>query len=303
MKKFMAHGKKSAGVCKLKFKPECKLKFKQIFDIAMLATGAALLLMFAIFAAAPSLVAPYNPKLSFEPFLSCSPQHILGTNNLGYDVFSELVYATRATLIVGLGAAVISLVIGVAMGLLSGYLSGVAGEALNGLINFFLLIPLLPVALIVAAYLGSGQLNIIIIISLLGWCGTARAVRAKTIKLKNMPFVEIMRGLNYSRSRILFFHILPNIADVALARYLSSVAGCILLEATLSFLGLGDASHVTWGLMINYAYKFGGLARGAYNWLLAPGICIMLLELAFYFINYFIESRLETVKSGGNALE
>lgn len=272
-------------------------------SIILLVLGLALFAMFALFAIIPQHIAPYAPTYSFTPFLECSSEHILGTNNLGYDVFSQLVYATRSTLTVGLLAAVISLGIGTVIGLLAGYLSGIVGDGINGIINFFLLIPMLPLALVIAAYLGAGQMNIILIIALTGWCGTARAVRAKTMSLRQMPFVEIMKGLGYSRTRILFRHILPNIADVALARYISTVASCILLEATLSFLGLGDVTNITWGLMINYAYKFGGLARGAYNWLLAPGVCIMLIELAFYFINNFAEHRLRTVRGGGSVLE
>lgn len=276
---------------------------KKAFQILSLSLGVAILLIFLLFAIAPKAFAPCDPKHSYEAFLGISGEHILGTNNLGYDIFSELVYATRSTLLAGLLAALISLVTGTLIGLLSGYAKGVVGEAMNGVINFFLLIPMLPLAIVIGAYLDGGFMDIVLTISLIGWCSTARAVRAKTIKLKSAPFIKIMRGLGYSRVRILFCHILPNVLDVAAAKFITTVASCILLEATLGFLGVGSKVELSWGVMINYAYRFGGLARGAYNWLLAPGVCITLLELAFYFIGSFAEGRLSVVKGGRSVLE
>lgn len=278
-------------------------KLKNAVSAVLLAIGVSILVVFIIFAIGGEGVASYNPKYSFEPFMNISSEHILGTNNLGYDVFSQLVCATHTTLAVGLLSAVISLVIGTLIGLAAGYAKGVLGEILNGFINFFILIPMLPLAIVLGAYLNGGAYDIILTISLLGWCQTARAVKAKTVAVKNAPFIKLMRGFGYSRARILFCHILPNVLDVAVTRYITSVASCILLESTLSFLGVGASVDVTWGVMINYAYKFGGLSRGAYNWLLAPGVCIMLLELSFYFINQFLERRLSAVRGARSVLE
>lgn len=277
-------------------------KRKNIWSIVSLTLGLLILAMFILFAIMPSVIAPYNPKHSFENYLPCSSEHLLGTNNLGYDVFSQLVYATRPTLIIGLFSAFISLCIGLVVGIIAGYLDGVFGEAVNGIINFFVLIPMLPLAIVLGAYLGGGQLNLIVVISLLGWCGTARAVRAKVLKIKSSAFIESAKGLGYKRTRILFVHVLPNVLDVAFARYITSVASCILLEATMSFLGIGSIENVTWGIMINYAYSFGGLTRGAYNWLLAPGICIMLLELAFFLINRFVDFRMNAVRESKRSI-
>lgn len=272
-------------------------KFKDALPYISLFLGLGIMLVFTLFAIMPQVIVPYDPKYSFDSYLPCSGKHLLGTNNLGYDIFSELVYATRSTLIVGVFAAVISLIIGTLVGLIAGSLSGIGSDAANGVINFFLLIPMLPVAIVLAAYMGGGILNVILVISLLAWCGTARAVRAKVLTVKSSPYIESCRVLGYGRAKITFRHILPNVLDVALSRFVPSVASCILLEATLSFLGLGFGT-LSWGTIINYAYKFGGLSRGAYNWLLAPGVCIMLSELAFYLINYYLEFRLNAVKSG-----
>ena len=278
-------------------------KVKNVVSAVLLAIGIGILFTFILFAIAREAIAPYDPKFSFDTFLGISGGHILGTNNLGYDVFSELVYATRTTLVVGLLSALISLVIGTVIGLIAGYANGIFSELLNGFINFFILIPMLPLAIVFGAYLNGGVYDVVLTISLLGWCGTARAVKAKTASVKNSPYIKLMRGLGYSKARILFRHVLPNVLDVALGRYITSVASCILLESTLSFLGVGSSVTVTWGVMINYAYKFGGLARGAYNWLLAPGVCIMLLELAFYFINQFVERKMTAVRGAKSVLE
>lgn len=268
-----------------------------------LVAGIIIMCVFAVFAIFPESVAPYNPETVFEPYQPCSSEHLLGTNNLGRDILSETIYAARSTLAVGLLAALISLVVGTVIGLLAGYLGSIAGEAVNGIINFFLLIPMLPLAIVLAAYLGAGWQNVVLTISLLGWCSTARAVRARTMQLKKMPFTEIMRGLGYSKARILFGHIMPNLREVVVAKYITSVASCILLESTLGFLGLGNVTDITWGGMINLAYKHGGFAMGAYNWFIAPGVCIMLLVLAFYMINYFLEKRADAVKGGSGYLD
>lgn len=265
----------------------------------MLFFGVAIMLVFCIFAIFPKQIARYDLDQMFEPFLGCSRTHILGTNNIGRDIFTEMVFATQSTLVIGLLSAVIALGIGVTVGLLAGYVGGVARSVISGFIDFFLLIPLLPLAIVLASYLGAGQQNIILTIAILGWCGTARAVKGKTSALKNLPFVTALRNLGVGRGRILFGHILPNLREVILAKYIMSVASCILLEATLSFLGLGNVNNLTWGGMVNLAYKHGGLSMGAYNWFLAPGICIMLLVLAFYFINFYLENASKAVLQKG----
>lgn len=278
-------------------------RLKKISNAVLLALGIAIIFTFVLFAIAPSAFAPCDPKFSYEAFLSPSGEHILGTDNLGYDIFSEIVYATRNTLAEGVLAAVLAMAFGTVFGLIAGYAKGVAGEALNGIVNFFILIPTLPLAIVVGAYLNGGVLQITLLVAALAWSGTARAVRAKVADVKNSPYIKLLRGMGLSRTRVLFKHILPNVADVAAAKFITTVSSCILLEATLGFLGAGTSPAATWGVMISNAYKFGGLARGAYNWLLVPGVCITLLELAFYFINTFFERRASLVRGGGSILE
>lgn len=262
-----------------------------------LVAGAAIMLTFILFSLAPSLFTSYSPKEMFTPWLRPCAEHVLGTNDMGYDIFTELVYATGRTLTVGLVSALVALAFGSLVGILAGY-GGILGSFFNGLVNVFLMIPKLPVVIVLAAFAGGGQLQIILIIATFGWVGTARAVRAKVLSLKNAPFIDALKAAGYSPLRITFGHILPNVREVAVARYVVTVASSIMTEATLSFLGMGDVSSPTWGTMINFAYNRGGFLMEAYNWLLAPGVAIMLLVLSFYFINYFLEHRISRVSGG-----
>ncbi|GHV87243.1 hypothetical protein AGMMS50255_5390 [Spirochaetia bacterium] len=233
----------------------------------------------------------------FRAWQPISPYHLLGTNDMGYDIFTELVYAARNTLVIGLTASAISLVLGTAIGLWAGYVSGVTGEAVGGIINVFLLVPMLPAAIVAASYLGAGIGNTAIVIALLGWCQTARAVRTRTAQLKQTAFIESLVILQIPKVRIVFRHILPNLMETVLARYILSVSSCMMMEAALSFIGLGDPSSVTWGGMVNFAYRNGGFARGALNWFLAPGLCITLCSLSFRLLNSFFEYRASLVRS------
>lgn len=267
------------------------------------AVGLLTMIVFILWSLLPFIFAPYSPKEMFMPWGQMSPKHLLGTNDMGYDIFSELVYAARTTLLVGILSALISLVLGTAIGLVAGYSAGWISQALDVLINVFLMIPMLPMTIVLAAFWGAGNGSIILTISLLGWCSTARVVRARTKQLGTSPFVESLRILGIPEWRILVMHILPNLYETILAKYILTVASCMLTEATISFMGLGDITQVTWGGMINFAFKRGGFSRGALNWYLSPGICIILCVLSFYLINEYFEQRANRVQgemgSGG----
>jgi len=263
--------------------------------------GLVMMSIFILWSLFPAVFTLHDPKEMFRPWQKISSLHWLGTNDMGYDIYSELVYAASTTLITGISAAFISLVFGTSIGTLAGYSKGWKSELFNGVINIFLLIPMLPMIIVVAAYLGPGTKNIILTIALLGWCSTARAVRAKTKQLKQSPFVESLIILGIPKRQIIKKHIIPNLSDIVLARYIMSVASYMLMEASVSFVGLGDPTKVTWGGMISFAFKRGGFIRGAANWYLTPGICIMLCVLAFYFINAHFEQRAKEVDGEGQS--
>ena len=270
---------------------------------AAFAIGISILLLFAAFAVFPDAFARFGLKEMNAPWLRPDGNHWLGTNDLGYDVFTEIVYSSGSTLWIGLTAAFISLFLGTGIGLLAGYLPGWLGEIANGIIQVFLMIPMLPMAIVIASFCGTATGNIIWIISILGWCGTARTVRVRAMQLKQTAFVEGLIILGISKSRILLFHVLPNLYEVILSRYIVSVTRCMMLEATLSFLGLGNPTDVTWGRMINLAYRRGGFTRGAYNWLAAPGVCIALIVIAFYLINHALEAKNDEVSGSQSYLD
>ena len=275
------------------------VKHKDLKAGVPLVVGIAILLLFLLWSFFPSMMAPFHPKEMFPPWARPSSVHILGTNDMGYDIFSELVYATATTLLTGVAASLISIFAGTAIGALAGYLEAWKAALINLLIDVFLLIPMLPICIVLASFLGPGTRRIIITISLLGWCSTAKAVRSKTKQLKHADFIESLQILGIPKIKIIFRHIIPNLWDVILARYIISVANCIMLEATISFVGLGDITNVTWGGMINFAFRRGGFTRGTLNWYIPPGVCIILCVQAFYCINMYLESRNKAVSGEG----
>ena len=161
----------------------------------------------------------------------------------------------------------------------------------------FVLLPRLITLIVLSAFLGTSRWHLIFLIAAFSWVGTARNVRAQVIHLNSQPFVENCIIQGYSRFHIVLRHILPNLYEVLISRFLLGVNSCIMMESTLSFLGFGDLYHPTWGTMINFAYKRGAFMRQAYPYLLMPGVCIMGLSLSFYFISLYFEARREAIQN------
>lgn len=256
--------------------------------------GLCLLLLFSLMALRPSLFTPYGLKDMFQRWEGRSAEHILGTNALGYDVFTELVCGAGETLFIGLSSSLICLVLGATLGILS-LRRGILGQLADGLLNIFALLPRLICLIVLSGFLGSSRKTLILLISAFNWVGIARNVRAKVMHLNRQPFMEALTVQGFSRLHIVLHHVLPNLSDVLLSRFLLGVNSCIMLESTLSFLGFGDLYHPSWGTMINFAYKRGAFLRGAFAYLLSPGLCIVLLSLSFYFISLFIEKTSDSI--------
>lgn len=252
-------------------------------------SGIAILASLVFMAVAAPFIAPHNPDTTGIPYQPPSWDHLLGTNDLGQDVFSELIYASRTSLVVGFLAAIISIVIGVGFGLVSGYYRGWVGELLMGTTDVFLLIPGLPLMIILSAYLSPSMWNIIAVIGLLWWCSTARVVNARVLQVREMQFIESTRALGYSDSYILIRHVLANTKEVIYAKFSLAVASAMLAEASLSFLGLGDPLNISWGEMIHFAFTRGGFANDMWWWYLPPGLMICITVLAFVLLT--MESR------------
>ena len=251
--------------------------------------GVIILLIMSLIAITAPYIAPYDPKVNGIPYLSPSHDHILGTNDIGQDVFSELLYASRTSLVVGFLAAIISIVVGVSVGLIAGYYRGWAEELLMGTTDVFLLIPGLPLMIILSAYLSPSMWNIIIVVGLLWWCSTARVVHSRVLQVREMQFIESTRALGYSNIYIIFRHIMVNTKEVIYAKFSLAVASAMLSEASLSFIGLGDPLNISWGEMMHFAFSRGGFANDMWWWYLPPGLMICITVLGFVMLT--MESR------------
>jgi peptide/nickel transport system permease protein len=218
--------------------------------------------------------------------------HLLGTDRLGLDVWSRLVYAGRVSLSVGIITGLLAVSIGTLVGLVSGYLGGWVDGVLMRLVDAIIAFPTLVIVLAAVSLLGSGLVNIILVISLLTWTGTARLVRAQVLSLREWDFVTAARALGASDARILLRHILPNVFSSVLVSATLAIAGAILIEANLSFLGLGDPTQPSWGKMLNAAQSHTILRTRWWLWI-PPGLAIALCTLSFNFVGDGLRDALD----------
>ena len=209
--------------------------------------------------------------------------YLLGTDAQGRDIWSQLVYGSRVALLVGFAAAFFSITIGVVIGLVSGYFGKAIDSVLMRLADVILVLPFLPLVIILAAVLGPSVWNIVWAITLVGWPGVARTIRAETLSLKERPYIDAARITGASHSRIMFRHIAPNVMPLAFLFATFSVSGAILTEAALSYIGLGDPTSMSWGMML-HTIQTSGAQLTAWWWLLPPGVAITLICLGFFMI-------------------
>jgi peptide/nickel transport system permease protein len=252
--------------------------------------GLILLLIPVSMAVAPNLIAPYNPwDIVDKPFLPPSSKHLLGTNDVGQDIFSELVYGSRISLLVGVSAAIAAVFIGTIVGLFTGFYGGLLDDILSTITDVMLLLPILPFMILMAALLGQGYQNIVLTIAVFTWPGIARLIKAQVMSLKNFPYIEATKAYGASSMRLMFRHILPQIYPLIVAFVILRTGGAILAEAALSFLGLGDPTQKSWGGMIYWAMNSGAISSGRWWWIVAPGIMITITVEATALIGYAIE--------------
>jgi peptide/nickel transport system permease protein len=217
----------------------------------------------------------------------------LGTDNLGRSVWAQFVWGARISLIVGLAATLIAIVIGSVVGILAGFYRGIGSAILMRLTEWFLVIPFLPLAIVLAAVLGPSVRNIIIVIGITSWPSTARIVRAQVQTIKERLYVERSRALGASSRHAMSHHVLPNVSPIILANLTLTVPIAILSETTLAFLGLGDPSRASWGKMLEESFQAGALSRNAWWYYLPPGLGIMAVVLAFTLIGSALEEILD----------
>jgi peptide/nickel transport system permease protein len=256
------------------------------------AAGLLIYATFVLIAVFADVIATHDPlEILFREdgnlLSSAAPGagHILGTTNLGRDIFSQVVIGTRAALYVGLTAAVVVALIGTVAGLVSGYFGGWVDSVLMRLADIALGIPFLPFVILMAGFLGPRTSNVILGIALLLWPNTARVIRSQVLTVRERAFVEAARVTGASNWRILFVHVAPNILPLTFLYGSIAIGWAILTEASISFLGFGPSDKVSWGYMLQDAYASQALSRGDYNWFVPPGICIVLVVVAGFFIS------------------
>ncbi len=263
--------------------------------------GLSLLVMFALMAICsfiPPLIDPmYQPMTGVDPEITQSTgpsvRHWLGTDFMGRDLLSQLLAGTRVAFLVGVSAAFMSIVLGTAIGMVAGYMGRFVDTLLMRLADMIMVMPTMLVVLMLAALFGQLTIwTIVLIIALFRWPGVSRVIRAQTLSLKHRPFIEAARVAGASHTRIIFRHIMPNVLPLSFLYMTFRVTSAIIIEAALAFLGFGDPSTVSWGMMLQWVWKTGHMFRAPY-WLLPPGICISLITLAFYMLGRAMDEVLD----------
>lgn len=253
--------------------------------------GLGLLAFFGLIAIFAPLIVPFDPdSLAGRPFERPSSTHLLGTNDVGQDIFSELLVGARISLSIGVLAAIVSIVLGCLVGLVAGYFGGRIDAALMRLVDMVLVIPFLPLMILLAAYLGPSFWNLILVIGLLIWAQPARIVRSQVLSLRTRGYVEAGRAIGTKVHRILRQHVLPGVIPLALSQFVLAASQSILIEASLSFLGLGDPVTKSWGSMLFYAQARGAFLTDAWIWwVVPPGLLITLVVAGFAFSGLAVE--------------
>jgi peptide/nickel transport system permease protein len=267
--------------------------------------GVAILLVFAVMAIAAPLIADRAGLDTAASRASGVPQWAspseygpLGTDYLRRSVWAQFVWGSRISLFVGLAATVVTIALGSVVGVLSGFVGGRVDSALMRVTEWFLVIPFLPLAIVLASVLGRSVWNIIFVIGVTSWPSTARLVRAQVLTVKQRLFVDRARSLGASGGHVVFRHILPNVSGLILANATLAVPISILTETTLSFLGLGDPRRPSWGKTLVEAFENSALTRNAWWYFVPPGVGIVLVVLAFTLIGQTLE-RIADPRLGG----
>jgi peptide/nickel transport system permease protein len=250
--------------------------------------GVLLLLLFVVLAIFPGQIAPYDPSAEiFTPALGPSRAHWLGTTSYGQDIYSQVIWGTRLSLVIALAVGAIATVLAVLVGVSAGYLGGATDGVLSLVTDVILVLPIFPLIIVIAAYeKNAGLLTLVVVLGVLGWSYGARQLRSQTLSLRRRDFLESALVRGERKSYIILHEILPTMTSLIVATFLGAAIYAVLTAAGLQFIGLGDPNSQSWGTMLYWAENNEALSAGMPLWAIAPGVCIALLGAAFALLNY-----------------
>lgn len=255
--------------------------------------GLTILAVLLLVALAAPLLAPYDPNERVgRPFSAPSAAHLLGTNDVGHDLLSELIHGTRISLLVGIVAALAATVVGALVGVSAGYCRGRLDATLMRIVDVVLALPVLPLTIVIGVFAGPGLRTQILVISSVIWAGVARELRAQVLSLRELDYIQALRAMGAGPGHVLPRHVLPAVAPLAVPQFVLATKSAILLEASLAFLGLGDITAKSWGTMLSLAHSRSAFLTDAWRWwVLPPGLAIAVTVLAFALLGYALEER------------
>jgi peptide/nickel transport system permease protein len=246
---------------------------------------------FFVLVALLGLIFVHQDPLAYTTDLVAAPSatHWLGTNQAGNDVFVQMIVGTRVTLFWSLVTGLAVLVISATIGLVSGYFGGAIDDTLSVIINVFLVIPSLPLAIVASQYFARTEVTIAIVVALTNWAWGARIIRAQTLSMRNREFVTAARSGGEHSWRLIFAEILPNQLSIVAANFVTTTIQVLLAIAGLEFLGFGNTFTVSWGTILYGAFTQSALILGAWWWFVPPGLCIALLGSGLALLNFGID--------------
>ena len=250
--------------------------------------GTVLMVIFILIALFPGVIAHDSPTVdAYAPRLPVSTAHLLGTNAYGQDLFSQVVWGTRNVLIIAFAVGVAATGIAVLIGVAAAYLGGWWDNVLNVLTDVLLVIPLLPLLIIIAAYAHGASTGVMITaITVTSWSYTARQLRSQALTLRSRDFLEAARVRGERRLYVIVMEVIPTMTSLIVAAFLTNALYAVLLSSSLQFIGLGDPNTVSWGTTLYWAQNNAALQTGEPLWAIAPGACIAVLGAAFALLNY-----------------
>jgi peptide/nickel transport system permease protein len=255
--------------------------------------GLGIIVFFVLIAVLAPYIAPYGEhERSGRPYEAPSSAHWLGTDDVGEDMLTLMMYGAQVSLIVGFAAALVTMIIGGAVGIFAGYFGGKTDTVLMRITDYFLVIPDIPLMLVAAAIWGRSLTNIIVIIGVIYWTTTARLIRAQTASVRERVFVKRAHAIGAGHARIVGRHLLPQVAPLLIAITVLSVAFAIFAETAIAFLGLGDPSLTSWGKLIENAFQGSAITLGAYWAIVPPGVAVALVVLACTMVGRSLEDAL-----------